>query len=111
MELQAAKPIGVGLYTAADARSLTGVPIPRIRRWLCGHSLAGSQQAWRPPLWRPQIPEIGKTLHLSFRDLIELRFVDALRRAGLSLQQLRAAFQAAQHIVGEERPFSSAFQD
>lgn len=109
MELQTAKLLGVGLYTAADARSLTGVPMARTRHWLRGYAHgAGKEKAWSPPLWRPQLPEIGGTLHLGFRDLIELRTVDAFRRAGLSLQQLRRAYETAQQIVGEERPFSSA---
>jgi len=109
MELQGAKLLGVGLYTAADARTLTGVPLARIRRWLRGYAHGtGEDKTWTPPLWRPQLPELGGTLHIGFRDLIELRTVDAFRRAGLSLQQLRRAYEAAQQIVGEERPFSSA---
>lgn len=109
MELQTARLLGVGLYTAADARSLTGVPPARVRRWLRGYAHgAGKEETWSPPLWRPQLPEIGGILHLGFRDLVELRTIDAFRRAGLSLQQLRRAYQTAQKIVGEERPFSSA---
>jgi uncharacterized protein (DUF433 family) len=44
---------------------------------------------------------------LSFRDLIELRFVKAFRDLGLSLPTIRECFTRAVECVQDDRPFST----
>jgi hypothetical protein len=44
---------------------------------------------------------------LSFRDLIELRFVKAFREFGLSLFTIRECFERAVEAVKDQRPFST----
>jgi uncharacterized protein (DUF433 family) len=99
---------GVGLYTVAEAAGLTGIPAPRIRRWLAGYA-HGSRDArsWSDPLWTPQLPRIGQDLTLGFRDLMELRFVARFVAAGISLHSVRRALAIGQQAVGDERPFST----
>jgi len=60
-----------------------------------------------PPLWQPQLPPDGNQLQLGFRDLIELRFVQAFIAAGLKLQTIRACIEYAREIVGDDHPFST----
>ena len=61
------------------------------------------------PLWRPDYPadNQGDVIELSFRDLIELRFVKAFRDCGLSLQTIRECLSRAVEAVQDERPFST----
>lgn len=101
--------IGIGLYTAADAQRLTGIPVARIRRWIRGYSYETSSGVRiGEPLWQSSIDNISNTLEIDFRDLTELLFVDAFRRAGLSLQQIRLGLNETRSIIGDNRPFSTA---
>jgi uncharacterized protein (DUF433 family) len=103
------KLFGVGLYTASEAGRLAGLPLARLRRWLQGHGYrVRGNIFWSPPLWQPELPRFDDTLHLGFRDLVELRVVDRFRSAGLSLQQLRKAHEIAQGMLDDARPFSTA---
>jgi uncharacterized protein (DUF433 family) len=100
--------IGIGLYTIPEAARLTRISVPRIRRWLAGYhySVAGVEHA-SAPLWTPEVPKFGSKLELSFRDLMELRFVSLFLESGLSLHVVRRAMERAREITGEERPFST----
>lgn len=102
-------PLGIGYYSAADADHLTGIPARRIRRWLLGYRYRyRGEVRVSPPLWQSQLPFDDAHLELGFRDLIELRFVDAFTKAGLSLQIIRACMETARELAGDERPFSTA---
>jgi uncharacterized protein (DUF433 family) len=105
--------LGRGAYGAAEAlrlidfrRFLATAPrkISRqtVLRWLGGqdHSQA---------LWTPEFRPIQNddAFDVSFRDLIELRFVKAFRDAGLSLQTIRECFGRAVEVVHDARPFST----
>ena len=101
------KLLGVGLYTAAEASGLTGIPSLRIRRWLTGYAHGPSDgQGWPDPLWTPQLPRIGTDVALGFRDLMELKFVACFIAAGISLHSIRRALVIGRQMVGDERPFS-----
>ena len=106
---QGASLIGIGLYTAAEAEKLVKVPAHRIRRWLLGYTFAHNGENLRSePLWQPQLARIGREVELGFRDLMELKFVDAFAKAGVSLQAIRRALSLARKIVGDEHPFWTA---
>jgi uncharacterized protein (DUF433 family) len=100
--------LGVGFYTVPEAARLLGIPALNIRRWLGGYSFRqrGEVQSM-PPLWQPQLPQYDGHLELGFRDLIELRFVREFMKAGLSLSIIRHCMEAARHVVGDDRPFST----
>jgi uncharacterized protein (DUF433 family)/DNA-binding transcriptional MerR regulator len=101
--------LGVGLYTAAEAERLVGVPARRIRRWLLGYNISHDGQRRRAdPLWQAQLPRLGREVELGFRDLIELKFVDAFLSAGVSLQAIRRALAIARDLLGDSHPFSTA---
>ena len=91
--------VGLGVYSVPEAARLTGVSASRIRRWLQGSHTS-------PPLWRRQIAS-EDSLILSFRDLLEVRFIDAFRRHGVSWKSIRVAAECAAEIVHDSYPFST----
>ncbi len=100
--------IGVGIYTVPQAARLTGVPRARIRRWLKGYEFGHKGERRRSaPVWRAQLKPIEDDLALGFLDLMEIRFVDAFLKAGLSLPKVRKAAQLAKELVGRDHPFST----
>lgn len=96
--------LGIGLYTPADAQRLLGIPAQKIARWLRGHGVGNRKYA---PLWSPQIDLGDGTLHLGFRDLMELRTAHRFMEAGVSAQQIRKAIAEARTHVDDERPLST----
>jgi len=102
-------PIGVGYYTAAEAARLLKTTPRNISRWLGGYSykVSDGHIVETTPLWSPQLPRLGESLEIGFRDLIELRFVLAFIRRGVGLNVIRRCLDSARKIIGEERPFST----
>jgi uncharacterized protein (DUF433 family) len=105
--------LGRGAYGAAEALRLINfrrspamtpskISRPTIMRWLGGQ---GHGKALWTPDFRPV--ENDDAFDVSFRDLIELRFVKAFRDAGLSLQTIRECFGRAVDVVHDARPFST----
>lgn len=89
---------------AADKR----VTPRTISRWLRGHDYrVGDEVRHAEPLWNPDYTSEDGLLELSFRDLIELRFVKAFRDQGLGLTAIRECFQRAVEEVQDQRPFST----
>jgi uncharacterized protein (DUF433 family) len=106
--------LGRGAFGAAEAvrlinfrRSPTMAPrkISRqtVVRWL-GGGREQDQALWIPD-FRPI--EDDAAFDLSFRDMVELRFIKAFRDAGLSLQTVRECFSRAVDVVHDARPFST----
>jgi uncharacterized protein (DUF433 family) len=101
-------PLGVGYYTVPEAARLLKMPARNISRWLSGYTYKSKgKEAHMPPLWTPELPRLDDHLELSFRDLIELRFVDAFEKAGLGLKTIRHCLEYARECVHDERPFST----
>jgi uncharacterized protein (DUF433 family)/DNA-binding transcriptional MerR regulator len=105
---------GRGFYGATEATRLVNfrredsqfrkVGSQTLRRWTEGYR-AGTKSF--PPLWSPDFQSIDGQLELSFRDVIELRFVRAFRDAGVSLQTIRSCIDRARNEIDDERPFST----
>lgn len=103
--------LGIGLYTSLEASKLTKVPAQTISRWLGGYSYPNDRGVPQnvAPLWEPDLARgYNDQIQLSFRDLMEVRFVKAFRDSGLSLQNIRLCFSKAQEIINADRPFSTA---
>jgi hypothetical protein len=102
-------PIGVGYYTASEAARLLKTRPRNISRWLAGYSYRGRDGSVvrTEPLWSPQLPRLGDSLEIGFRDLIELRFVLAFIGHGVGLNVIRRCLDNARRIIGEDRPFST----
>jgi uncharacterized protein (DUF433 family) len=111
--------LGRGVYGAAEGlRLLNYTRLPNaahrrvsrqtVARWLRGyHYEGGGELRHSDPLWRPDYANGDEQIELSFRDLIELRFVKAFRDVGLSLPTIRECFNRAVEEVHDERPFST----
>jgi uncharacterized protein (DUF433 family) len=112
--------LGLGFYTASDAakllrfqpgQDLTAVKeisIGTVHRLLRGyHFKYREEMHFSQPLWDIDFPSTEGPLELSFRDLIELRFVKIFRDAGLGLPTIRLCFERAKEFVGDGRPFST----
>lgn len=101
--------VGVGVYTIPEAAILSKVPARTIRRWVGGYSYhrPGGSAHHSPPLWRQQIQPRDGEIALSFRDLLEVRFVSFFRQAGVSWRKIRVAAECAEEIVRDSHPFST----
>src|SRR3954463_14576027 len=111
---------GRGVYDATEAvrllnfkRDVTslGRSVSRntISRWLTGYDyMVQGEKRHSEPLWQSDYVNDNQTLEISFRDLIELRFVKAFRDAGLGLPTIRECFLRAVEEVKDERPFSTS---
>ena len=100
--------LGIGYYTVPEAARLTKIPARNINRWLGGYSYSSrASSASMPPLWLPQLPRAEDHIELGFRDLIELRFINAFLDKGLKLQSIRQYLVYARECIGDERPFST----
>jgi uncharacterized protein (DUF433 family) len=101
-------PLGIGYYTVPEASRLLKIAPRNINRWLGGYTYEiGDETLSMPPLWTPELPSREHHLELSFRDLIELRFVRAFMEAGLGLRTIRTCLDYAKECVSDQRPFST----
>jgi uncharacterized protein (DUF433 family) len=111
--------LGRGVYGAGEALRLINFrrrfdPSSRsisrqtVARWLRGYDYSRDGVTHHSdPLWEPDYVNDDDTIELSFRDLIELRFVKAFRDLGLSLPTIRECFARAVEVVNDDRPFST----
>jgi uncharacterized protein (DUF433 family) len=100
--------IGVGIYSVPEAHRLTGVSTWCIRRWLAGYSYVynGARRA-SPPVWTPDIPAVDGHRAISFLDLIEVRFVDAFLKQGISWKLIRKAEEKGREAFNTTHPFAT----
>lgn len=105
---ETATPLGIGYYTVVEAARLLQMQPRTINRWLGGYTFKrDGEQVDIEPLWAPQLPRAKDHIELGFRDLIELRFVNAFVKAGLRLQTIRHCLNFARECVNDDRPFST----
>ncbi|MEO7724769.1 MAG: DUF433 domain-containing protein [Chthoniobacterales bacterium] len=104
----AEKLLNSGLYTVPEAARLTRVSAGKIRRWLKGYDFkSGDRVHHSDAVWQGELEPLESKLALSFRDLLELRFVDAFIRAGVSWRTMRRAHAKAQKELKTTHPFCS----
>src|SRR5262245_40863609 len=79
-----------------------------VARWLHGYEYdVGRERRHAAPLWQADYGSGDHVLQVSFRDLIELRFVKAFRDLGLGLPTIRKCLERAVDVIGNVRPFST----
>jgi uncharacterized protein (DUF433 family) len=100
--------LGIGFYTVPEAARLLKIPARNIRRWLGGYTYRYHGKTLQSaPLWVPDLPADDDRIELSFRDLIELRFVNGFVKAELGLKTIRHCLEYAKELVKDQRPFST----
>jgi uncharacterized protein (DUF433 family) len=100
--------IGRGLYTLTEASRLSRVPYDRIVRWTRGYRFRlGKRWHTSPPVIAAANRSEDGQPFLDFRDLIELRFLEALRNRGISMPAIRIAAERAREAFMTDRPFST----
>jgi len=99
--------LSAGIYTIPEASRLTRVASTRIRRWMKGYNFKTARQERHHsyPVWTGQLPRIDGQIAVGFRDLMEIRFVDAFIEAGVSWKTMRLAHQAAKAKLDTDHPF------
>lgn len=96
------------VYRPAEAARILGIAPGKVHRWLGGYRYSrGGQEIEQPALWTPEYPDEEDGLYLGFRDLIEIRFVDAFSRAGLNKNAIRALLSKAREWIGQDYPLST----
>lgn len=100
--------IGRGIYSLTEATRLTRVPTERIVRWTRGYRFRiGTTWHDSPALIAGANRSEEGQPFLNFGDLIELRFLEALKARGLSIPAIRIASERARDAFMTDRPFSS----
>lgn len=99
---------GIGLYTFHEAALLTKIPVRDLRRWLDGYAYRDKKHAAVSvdPLRETELADDSLD-GISFHDLLEVRFVHAFRKHGVSLQAIRLASQRARGLFKTDYPFTS----
>ena len=98
--------LNTGIYTVPDAARLSRVSTGRIRRWMRGYRFRTKKKEHHSrALWHGQLDPIDRSLALGFLDLIEIRFVDAFRKAGVGWAMLRKAHERGVEMFGTDHPF------
>jgi uncharacterized protein (DUF433 family) len=99
-------PLNTGIYSLSEAAKLTGVSTGRIRRWLKGYDFRkGRKVRHSDAVWQGQHKPVENRIALGFLDLIEIRFVEAFLRQGVSWKTMRLAHTLAREEMGTEHPF------
>jgi uncharacterized protein (DUF433 family) len=85
------------------------VPIRSIRRWILGYSYHhGESVTHQPPVISREITAAeSEALAISFRDLLEIRFVHAFRESGVSWNMIRRATDKARDLFDTDHPFTT----
>jgi uncharacterized protein (DUF433 family) len=99
---------GVGIYSVAEASRLTGVSGSRIRRTVRGYAFKSAGRVLKsPPVFSSQLPVIDGEIAVGFLDLIEVRFVDAFLRRGVSWSTVRKAEAKGRALFDTTHPFAT----
>lgn len=100
--------IGHGVYTMADAGRLTGVSVRNLRRWARGYNYVyQGRTRHSPPIIGTGLQARGDDPILEFRDIIEVRFLSAFRKAGVSWNVIRRIAARVHQAIQHTHPFAT----
>jgi len=101
--------LGLGLYSVPEAARLLQTRATKLRRWAEGYTFkAGDRLRFADPVVRLELERIRDARILTFRDLIELKFVSMFREKGVSMRVIRAAAEKAAELFKTDHPFAVA---
>lgn len=100
--------LGLGLYSVPEAVRLTGIPAASLRRWLLGYAYrTNGEKRTLPPIVASPLEPLEGSPTLTFLDLLEVRFINAFRQHGISLQAIRLAAIRGQELFDRSHPFAT----
>lgn len=101
--------LGIGIYSVPEAARLTQIHPNRIRRWMKGYTFRqrDGREGHSGPVWQHDLATMDGTLALSFKDLIEVRFIDAFLQHGVSWKHIREAAEYAAELLEASHPFQT----
>jgi uncharacterized protein (DUF433 family) len=106
--MQGTEIFGQGAYTLSQAARFIKVAPQRLRRWVYGYKYIYKRNTVKSsPVWSGDYSGVKKEELLSFRDMIEARFIIELRSRGISWKTIRAASEHAKLVLNTSHPFSS----
>lgn len=91
-----------GIYTVPEAARLLEAPSQKIRGWVAGYKRTRSN-----PIIKTQIEKSGRTVAMSFLNLMEARFIKKFSDKGIHLISLRAMAEEAKDFLKSEHPFAT----
>jgi uncharacterized protein (DUF433 family) len=94
--------LATGIYTIPEAAELVEAPQDELRVWVEGRKDKQS------PLIDNQIGRIGRTVAVSFTNLMELRFVSTFSKAGVRLNEIRAILAEVRDTLNHPHPFATS---
>ncbi len=99
--------LGQGIYTYQEAARLSGIPAPRLRRWLEGYHYTDGSGAHRHsrPVIEASVRRVDEVPTISFNDLLEAMFVERFLREGVSMPTIRRAAEQATADMAAPYPF------
>lgn len=98
---------GTGIYTPKDAATLLKERPATVRRWAWGYSRRRrSGHAEHPPLIKTDLPVVEGQRALTFVELVELLYIRAFERAGVSWKLIREAAAVAARMFSSDHPFA-----
>jgi uncharacterized protein (DUF433 family) len=103
MTVEAGQLLGSGIYTIPQVALLVSARIGDVRVWVEGRQGKRAQQ----PVIRNQIGRIGRTVAVSFTNLMELRFVARFSGAGVRLNAIRDIMDEVKELLNHPHPFAT----
>ena len=98
--------LGQGLYPLPEAARLAQLDGRTARRWAEGYDFKYHGEIWRSPgVMRLALPPIGRSVDLTFPEMLTLRLVHGFREAGLSLRTIKRVAEVAARDYGTPTPF------
>lgn len=99
--------LNTGIYTPGEAAALLREDTRTVRRWAFGYPRTrGGTRVLHPPLIRTEIPTLEGERAITFVELVELLYVRAFKKLGMSLAAIREAARVAAQLFASEHPFA-----
>lgn len=99
--------MGTGIYTPAEAAVLLHERPETVRRWAYGYKRTrASGRTAHAPLIHTELPTLEGQDALTFVELIELLYIRAFERAGVSWKLIRDAANVAARMFSTRHPFA-----
>jgi uncharacterized protein (DUF433 family) len=98
----------VGIYSIPEAARFAAVPAVTVTRWVKGYARRRhGERVDYPALLPSSLDPIDGKVALSFRDLMEVRFVGKLRSLGVAWSEIDRTVATAREILQTPYPFGS----